>query len=37
MSLKRVTDGGLGAKPPTAGRYFVFLTILMPLEHILLI
>ena len=36
--LKRSTDGGLGAKPPAVGQFFVsFLektAILMPLNHI---
>ena len=36
MLLKRITEGGLGAKPPEAERFFEEKTaISMPLEHIL--
>ena len=32
----RITDGGLGEKPPAAGQFFVsfWKAILMPLDHI---
>ena len=37
VSLKCITDGGLGVKPPAAGQFFVIVwkkAILVPLDHI---